>query len=100
MELTLIIDGKEKTFVAPFISGRMFRRTLEVQKKFKGDIDETTLDSAVDYVVELYGKQFDRDTFYDGIESHKLLPTITGCIHEVVNSTNKAIGEGEQSPNA
>ncbi|MEJ8546631.1 phage tail assembly chaperone G [Brevibacillus borstelensis] len=99
MELTLIVDGKEKTFVAPFISGRMFRRTLEFQKKFKGDIDETTLDTAVDYVVELYGKQFDRDTFYDGIESKKLLSTITGCIDEVVDSVNGAIGDGGEAPN-
>lgn len=100
MELVLIVDGKEKTFVAPFISGRMFRKTLEMQKKLKEGVDEAGLDAMVDYVVELYGKEFDRDTFYDGIEAKKLLSTIMGCLDEVLNSVNDAVGDGGQAPNA
>lgn len=100
MELVLIVNGKEKTFVAPFISGRMFRKTLEMQKKLKEGVDEVGLDSLVDYVVELYGKQFDRDTFYDGIEARKLFSTIMDSLNEVVNSSNDAVGVGGQAPNA
>ena len=33
MDIKLIIEGKEKTFVADFISARMLRRTLEISKE-------------------------------------------------------------------
>lgn len=100
MKLTLLIDGKEKTFTQDFISGRMFRRTLEISKKFQdGQIDVETLDIAVDYVVELFGGQFTRDEFYDGIEAGKLIPTVVDCVNQVVGKATEAIG-ADADPNA
>lgn len=99
MQITLKINGKDKTFTQEFISGRMFRRTLEVSKQFQsGNIDEQTLDSVVDYVVELFGKQFTRDEFYDGIEAGKLIPTIVDCVNQVVGKATEAIG-ADSDPN-
>jgi hypothetical protein len=94
MDVVLQINGKAKTFTPGFISGRAFRRTLEVQKVFSDGqtIDENTLDTMVDYVVELFGKQFTRDEFYDGIQAAKLLPTITDCIDKVVSGASEAVG--------
>lgn len=99
MKLTLLIDGKEKTFTQNFISGRMFRRTLEISKKFQdGQIDVETLDIAVDYVVDLFGGQFSRDEFYDGIEAGKLIPTVVDCVNQVVGKATEAIG-ADADPN-
>ncbi|OJF17783.1 MAG: hypothetical protein A6D91_09930 [Bacillaceae bacterium G1] len=96
MQITLRINGKEKTFTQDFISGRMFRRTLEIAKKFQqfqdGQIDVETLDIAVDYVVDLFDGQFTRDEFYDGIEAGRLIKTIVDCVNEVVNQATSAIG--------
>lgn len=100
MELVLKIDGQDKAFVAPFISGRMFRRTLEIRKKTDfGAVDETTLDKLVDYVVETYGNQFTRDQYYDGIPAQKVLTTILDCMSEVMDETTDAAG-GTNDPNA
>lgn len=83
----------EKTYVAPFISARMFRRTLEITKKTDfNDIDDKALDTLVDYVVDVYGKQFTRDDFYDGIEAKKLVPTVLDCINEVSGRTDETVG--------
>jgi hypothetical protein len=100
MKITLRIEGADKTFTQDFVSGRMFRKTLEKQKLLQKDIDETTLDSMVDYVVELYGGQFTRDQFYDGIRAQEMMPTITGAIDGVVNGASEAIGADPSDPNS
>ncbi len=99
MELVLRIAGKKKTFVAPFISGRMLRRTIEIAKKTDFDnINEETLDTLVDYVVEVYGKQFTRDEFYDGIPVKQLTPTIIACMNEITSGTEERVRVSE-APN-
>lgn len=100
MEIILRVEGEEKTFTQDFVSGRIFRKTLEMQKKIEGDIDVSTLDLLVDYVVELFGKKFTRDDFYDGIEAKKLIPTIVGCIQGVVGATAESVGADSNAPNS
>lgn len=99
MKLTLMIAGEAKEFKAPFISGRMLRKTMEFQKKVATtDIAPELLDQLADYVVELYGKQFTQDEFYDGIEAQKMLTTIMSSLNEVVNGANEST-EGLKDPN-
>lgn len=91
---------EEQDFTQGFISGRAFRKTMEMKKKVAGGVDETVLDEMVDYVVYLFANQFTRDQFYDGIAAEKMMDTIVGCINKVVGGASKAIGaNGEQSPN-
>jgi hypothetical protein len=99
MKLTLVIDGKEKNFTAPFISGRMLRKTLDIAKTTNFDnVDGSTLDDLADYVCELFKGQFSQDEFYDGIEANKLLSTVIYCVNEVVGKVGKAT-EAIQDPN-
>lgn len=98
MKITLRIEGADKTFTQDFVSGRMFRKTLEKQKLLQNGVDETTLDSMVDYVVELYGGQFTRDQFYDGIRAQQMMASITDAIDEVVNGASEAIGAEPTDP--
>lgn len=100
MEITLRINGEHKTFTTDFISGRMFRRSIEMQKHFKSgtDLDEQTLDEMVGFVVDAYGKQFTIDQFYDGIPSDQLISTITKTINAVVGRVVRAAGS-DNDPN-
>jgi hypothetical protein len=99
MKITLRIEGENKTFTQDFIPGRVFRKTLEMQKKLGGKIDETTLDAMVDYVTEVFGKQFSSDQFYDGIDARKIIPTIIGCVNEIVSGASEAVGADPDDPN-
>jgi hypothetical protein len=92
MQITLFVNGEEKTFTVPFVKARMFRRALEISKKYDlNNIDVETLDTLVSYVVELFNNQFTVDEFYDGISADKLTSTIVYCINKVVGAvgTNK-----------
>ena len=83
MEIKLLIDDKEKTFVSDFISARMLRRTLEISKQVNfNDMSPEELDTMVDFIVEIFKGKFTRDDVYDGIAS-RLIPTITKCINEL-----------------
>jgi hypothetical protein len=97
MEITLESQGKESTFTAPFISTRMLRRTLEVQEKVAQGMDLKGLDALVDYLVELFGRQFTRDDLYDGLPAHQLVATATACIQQVVNELNHTGDEEEKN---
>lgn len=101
MQITLRVNGENKTYTTDFISARMFRRAIEMQGYFKSgaNLDEDTLDELVGFVVEAYGKQFSIDDFYDGIESAKLIPTITQTINAVVGKSVKALGTDANDPN-
>jgi hypothetical protein len=96
MKIALLINNEEKTFTVPFVKARMFRRALEINKKYDLDnVDVETLDILVSYVVELFNNQFTIDEFYDGIPADKLISTITDCINKVID----AVGENKD-PNA
>lgn len=87
-----------KTYTQDFISGRMFRKTIEIQKLFrmndegKNVIDETHIDALVNYVVDLFGKQFTIDEFYDGVQAKELISTIMRCVQEVTGQVSQAAG--------
>lgn len=98
MEIKLIVEGKEKTYVADFISARMLRRTLEISENVNfNDMKAEELDTMVDFIVELFKAKFTRDEVYDGLASNKLIPTITRCINEVVGEVAVVTGVDEKN---
>ena len=98
MEIKLLIDDKEKTFVSNFISARLLRRTLEKSKQVNfNDMSPEELDTMVDFIVEIFKSKFTRDDVYDGIASKELIPTITKCINEIVGEVAIATGVDEKN---
>jgi len=97
MTITLIIEGKERTFVNDFVSARMLRRTIAIAKSVHfEDITVDELDTLVQYLVELYGNQFTVDDVYDGISSADLIPVLSSSIQDVVHGMADATaGEGK-----
>ncbi|AFC28399.1 hypothetical protein PM3016_1474 [Paenibacillus mucilaginosus 3016] len=100
MKLVLRINGKPKTFTVSFVSGRMLRKTLEISKNTNfNNVTLEALDTLVEFVVELFEKQFTVDEFYDGIEADKLLQSVMDCIYQVTGKAAKAL-EPLSDPNA
>lgn len=89
-------DGSTKSYTQSFVSGRFFRESIAMQKLFKNEITEETVDKLVTFVVDLFGKQFTLDEFYDGVASADLMDEVTNAINGVVN---KLPSSGESDPN-
>lgn len=98
MEIALKVKGKDKNYRAGFISARMVRKTIAISSEINFEnISPEELDKLMDYVVELFGNQFDRDELYDGLPSKDLIPTITRCIREVVGAVGDATAGEEKN---
>lgn len=80
MDIKLYVDGKYRTYTVPFVKARMLRRALELSERFEGREDATVtledLDLMADFIVDLFGGQFTRDEFYDGLPADQLVPTV------------------------
>lgn len=99
MNITLREGNKEKTYSVSAISGKMLRRTIEINKTMDlSDMDVDTLDAVADYIVDAFEKQFDREAVYTGLSCHELLPTFQALMMNVMSKANDAIG-GNEDPN-
>lgn len=94
MQITLLIEGQEKTFSTGFISARKLRKAIEMQEKLQGEISVKTVDELVSYVVEVFDDKFTVDELYDGLASNQVIPTIREVINTVIDGeTAKAQSE-------
>ena len=87
LSIKLKINGKEKTFVATEIKGRMLRKAMEFQKLKDlqdGDFDTEMLDNMVSFVCEVFGNKFTTDDVYDGLPIENVLPEVMRCINTVI----------------
>ena len=84
MQITLNINGEDKSFTAPFVNARKLRETIAMSAKMQGQAqDETMIDNMVNYIVDIFGNQFTSDNFYDGYAADKVLETFNNCVLEV-----------------
>lgn len=97
MQLNLKIENKTKTFIPTFISGRIVRDVTKILPKLQeGNITTELLDELVAMMIVIYNNQFTVDEFYDGIEAHRLLSTITETLNYVMYGITSRI---EKLPN-
>ena len=84
----------EKIYRQIFISGMAFRQTIAMKKTLsdKEVPEEEKIDSLIDYVVDLFGNQFTREEYYNGIEVDRVIGAATECLESVVNRANKSLG--------
>jgi hypothetical protein len=101
--ITLFIDNQSKTFTQPFVSGRILRRTFEVQEQMNKLLEESggdlakvnrvkEMELAADYVCEVFGNQFTRDQYIDGVASHKFFEEYWRIRELVELGRNEAFG--------
>ena len=94
MQITL----REKNFIAPAPKARAVRKAIEITEKVDfNNMKAADLDNLVDYIVQLFDKQFTIDDIYDGLEADKLIPTLMDCINDVVGTMGAKL---EKFPNA
>lgn len=75
MEITLRINGEEKTFVQEFVPLKYYRKALEIynEQKSKGFDADENLSNQLNLIVEVFEKQFTKDEIENGLNvvNHK-----------------------------
>lgn len=80
-------NEKEETVVykKEKVKGRAVRKAFQVMKKIEESDYEEQLDALIDYVVDVFDNPgVTEDSILDGLESEKLMPTLTNIITDVV----------------
>lgn len=81
------IELNNKIYVMPKVKTRMLRKAVEINEKIDfTNLKTKDLDELVNFVVELYGKKFTIDEFYDGLDADKLIPTLNNSINGIVGT--------------
>lgn len=82
--MEIVLNGK--VFVVKKMKARMLRRAIEVKAKIDFEkLPVEDLDELVDLTCELYGNQFTRDEFYDGLDGDKLIDTLATTLNRTVD---------------
>jgi hypothetical protein len=71
MEITLRINGEDKTFVQEFVPLKLYRKALEVEKyaKSKNGDEEKLFDKRLNLIVEAFNHQFTKDELENGLNA-------------------------------
>jgi N-acetyl-anhydromuramyl-L-alanine amidase AmpD len=88
MQITLKIDGNDKTFINDFVPGRVFKNALTLNKKMKEEGSELTaelFDELVEFCVMAFNKQFTTEEFWDGIDARYLDSEVTRIYSEILS---------------
>lgn len=88
--LILIIEGKEKKFITPFVSGLVWRKYIELQESVENlnHLKVEELDQFVAIAVTAFNNQFTLEQFYDGLSHDKVLWTVQALF----NPSEKDLG--------
>jgi len=91
MEITLLIDGKEKTFTAPFISTRKLKDTLKLSEKVAEGFTSEVVDETAEYMCDIYGKKFTVDNLLDGFPAQKYFNKVLEDMTAIINGFNEVV---------
>ncbi|OCA84485.1 hypothetical protein A8F94_17465 [Bacillus sp. FJAT-27225] len=87
MQITLNIDGKEKTYTNDFVKARIFKNALKLNKEMKSikEISEELFDKLVEFVVVAFDRQFTVDEVWDGLAVADLQSEAMRIFNEVLS---------------
>ena len=99
MQITLKINGKEKTFTNDFVPGRVFRNALLINKKMRDksfELSAELFDELIEFCVTTFSKQFTIDEFWDGVDARKLDKEVMRIYNEVLSFGGLTVQEGNE----
>lgn len=99
MQITLRIDEQDRTFTNDFVKARIFRNALKINEKMRNegaDINVSTFDELIEFVVSVFNNQFTVDDVWDGIEANKLTDELMRIFNGVLNIGGVETAEGKQ----
>jgi len=97
MNITLFKKGEKKTYTQLFVSARYMRKALELRTEMNlNNLSVEDIDTVINFVVEVFDKQFTSDDVYDGLTYDELIETIfEGIFMNVMQGRKQEITSNE-----
>lgn len=94
MKIKLRVDGKEKTYTNDFVKALVFRKALELNKKFTNGLElgeVETFDALIEFVVFAFDNQFTVEEVWEGLNAAQILNEPNRIFNEVLNLGGLAV---------
>ncbi|MBD1373713.1 hypothetical protein IC620_15310 [Hazenella sp. IB182357] len=108
LKIKLNIDGENKTFTQDFISGRMFRKAIEleeeqnqhlakIQKQSDIPVSESIklIEALYHFICEVFDKQFTLEQYEDGIDARKIMDHSWTIVNAIIGQVIDPLGLDE-----
>lgn len=79
----------EKTYVVGIVTARKLRRALEISSQVEEMTDLEANDEMIDYIVDVFEKQFTADDVLDGVASDELDEVIRNVMDQITGAERK-----------
>lgn len=96
IQITLKINGEDKVFVAPFLTGKLYKDLFEMYDKLKGPKTPETINVLIDFVCQVFGNQFTIDEYYSGLALGKVLSELVRVLNELTEMVMEGIEQDTQ----
>lgn len=83
-------SNAERTYVAPFIQGELYKAFFEIQKLDMDNDDPENIVKIVDFICRVYGNQFTAEQFLKGVKMSEL----SKVMFDTISSVHKMMMEG------
>lgn len=83
------IKLEDKEYVMPRPKARVVRDTLKFLNDTKinyANVQPEDLDKMIQYICDAFGKQFELDDVYDGLDADKITLKFEECINTIINN--------------
>ncbi|MHC1749473.1 MAG: phage tail assembly chaperone G [Cellulosilyticaceae bacterium] len=86
MTIELMTNGNPVVYVSTQTTGLMLRKAvqLKIEQEEKG-LTVQVLDKLVNFVCEVFGRQFTVQQFYEGLDRNDIFPIINNVMIKVIN---------------
>lgn len=88
LKITLRIEGKNKTFINDFVSARVFKNALALNKYFSegrelGDVE--TFEKMVEFICKAFDHKFTPEDVWDGLNASQIQTEPIRIFNEILN---------------
>ncbi|SDY69554.1 phage tail assembly chaperone G [Thermoactinomyces sp. DSM 45892] len=104
LKINLYLEGERKTFQTDFISGKKFRRALELDDKrnkyVKQNLDSESMD-LVDsqelldelylFISQVFDNQFTTEQYEEGTDARRIINQSWAIVHSIISQTLEEI---------
>ena len=96
IQIVLKIDNEKKTFVAPYLTGEVYKDLFDMAERIQGPKTKESINVLIDFVCRVFGNKFTIDEYYKGVSLSKFLSEIVRIVNELTELVMNGVEQDTQ----